>query len=71
MGAVANRSVGAKIEHGDTISVACKGNFELASNSTPIVCNNGTWTQIPKCEPARCKTLPAPPLDGMVVVSLN
>ena len=32
-------------------------------------CNNGTWSRIPKCEPARCKTLPEPPNNGMVVVS--
>ena len=37
--------------------------------SPGIVCNNGTWSKIPRCEPARCKTLPPPPLNGMVVVS--
>ena len=69
MGEGINVTVGDTIDHGENITVDCNGNYELASNSTPIMCNNGTWTQIPKCEPARCKTLPSPPLNGMIVVS--
>jgi hypothetical protein len=69
MGKAINLTVGSPVKHGQNITVNCNANYELASNSTPIVCNNGTWTQIPKCEPARCKSLPAPPLNGMVVVS--
>ena len=67
-GRVANLTVGNTVKHGDNISVECAGNFELAANVTGITCRNGTWSQIPRCEPARCKTLPTPPLDGMVVV---
>ena len=38
----------------------------------PIQCHNGTWTQIPRCVPARCKTMPTPPQNGMIVApSLN
>ena len=75
-----------KVRHGDNITVECEGNYELAAGtvnvngvvapkartdfSPGIVCNNGTWSKIPRCEPARCKTLPPPPLNGMVVVSL-
>ena len=50
-----------------TINITCDDNYELAS-TLPIECNNGTWTVEPKCEPARCKILPDPPLNGMVVV---
>ena len=55
--------------HDTTMNISCSENYELAS-SLPIRCNNGTWTEEPKCEPARCKILPSPPLNGMVVVSL-
>ena len=71
MGKAVNLTVGSPVKHGQNITVSCNTNYELASNSTPIVCNNGTWTQIPKCEPARCKSLPGPPLNGMVVVSVR
>ena len=54
--------------HDTTMNISCSENYELAS-SLPIRCNNGTWTEEPKCEPARCKILPSPPLNGMVVVS--
>ena len=56
-------------EHGMTINITCDDNYELAS-TLPIECNNGTWTVEPKCEPARCKILPDPPLNGMVVVCI-
>ena len=56
--------------HDTTMNISCSENYELAS-SLPIRCNNGTWTEEPKCEPARCKILPSPPLNGMVVVSFR
>lgn len=68
MGNVVNLTIGAKIQHGENIVITCSSNYEIPSNKTPIDCHNGTWSQIPKCEPARCKTLPSPPLNGMVVV---
>ena len=38
----------------------------------PIECQNGTWSQIPRCVAARCKTMPTPPHNGMIVApSLN
>ena len=55
--------------HGENITVECNHNYELEGNVTQITCNNGTFDRMPKCEPARCKTLPAPPKNGMVVVS--
>ena len=56
------------VDHDTTMNITCNDNYELAS-TLPIRCNNGSWTQEPKCEPARCKILPSPPLNGMVVVS--
>ena len=32
------------------------------------MCNNGSWTREPECRPARCKTVPDPPSNGMIVV---
>ena len=57
------------VPHDTTMNISCEENYELAASSLPIQCDNGTWTQEPKCEPARCKILPSPPLNGMVVVS--
>lgn len=55
--------------HGTSMNISCNENYELGS-SLPIECFNGSWTIEPKCVPARCKTLPSPPLNGMVVVSI-
>ena len=30
------------------------------------VCNNGTWSSVPKCIPAKCTELPDAPRNGMV-----
>lgn len=57
------------VGHGYNISIECMLNYELEGNVTQITCNNGTFDKMPKCEPARCKSLPSPPNDGMVVVS--
>ena len=70
MGRVANHSSYRNtVMHGENISIQCTRNFELEGNVTQIMCNNGTFNRMPRCEPARCKTLPSPPNDGMVVVS--
>ena len=46
--------------------------FQVNRVGEPIECQNGTWSQIPKCVPARCKTMPTPPQNGMIVApSLN
>ena len=56
--------------HGvENITVECNHDYELEGNVTQIFCNNETFDRMPKCEPARCKTLPAPPKNGMVVVN--
>ena len=67
MGYAINHTIGTLIQHGDSIQVECDDNYELAV-SGPIECFNGTFESNLKCEPARCKTLPTPPLNGMVVV---
>ncbi|CAL7950374.1 unnamed protein product [Xylocopa violacea] len=55
------------VEHGERLLVYCEENYEFAANATPVVCNNGTWSIVPSCSPARCKLLPKPPKDGIVV----
>lgn len=55
------------VEHGEKLRVFCIKNYEFAQNSTPVVCNNGTWSIIPACSPARCKQLPKSPKNGMVI----
>lgn len=38
---------------GEIIIVDCEKNYEFPSNNAAVTCNNGTWTQIPRCQPAR------------------
>ncbi|XP_012252117.2 protein lev-9-like isoform X1 [Athalia rosae] len=70
--AVANRSKDrinnvSVVEHGEKLIVVCQPNYEFPANKTPVVCNNGTWTIIPRCKPARCKQMPRAPRNGMVI----
>ncbi|XP_044746690.1 complement factor H isoform X3 [Coccinella septempunctata] len=55
------------VVHGEELVVECDQQYEFLGSLSPVSCNNGTWTQIPKCEPARCKHLPKPPKNGMVI----
>ncbi|XP_045540469.1 uncharacterized protein LOC106717941 [Papilio machaon] len=55
------------VQHGEVILVDCEQNYEFPSNNVAVNCNNGTWTQIPRCQPARCKKMPKFPRNGMVI----
>ncbi|KAM3956627.1 LOW QUALITY PROTEIN: hig-anchoring scaffold protein, partial [Aphomia sociella] len=55
------------VQHGEIILVDCEKNYEFPSNNAAVTCNNGTWTQIPRCQPARCKKMPKNPRNGMVI----
>ncbi|XP_041978220.1 uncharacterized protein LOC121732407 isoform X2 [Aricia agestis] len=55
------------VQHGEMIMVECEKNYEFPSNNLAVTCNNGTWTQIPRCQPARCKKMPRNPRNGMVI----
>ncbi|KAL7300726.1 hypothetical protein TKK_0006705 [Trichogramma kaykai] len=54
-------------EHGKRLVVECISDYEFAMAHHPVVCNNGTWTIVPSCTPARCKLMPKPPKNGMVI----
>lgn len=57
-----------KVRHGTILEVICDEHYEFPITSlSPPTCNNGTWSTIPRCVPARCKTLPKPPKFGMVI----
>lgn len=57
-----------KVKHGTVLDVVCDQNYEFPLTSmSPPTCNNGTWSIIPRCVPARCKTMPKPPKFGMVI----
>lgn len=57
-----------KVIHGTTLEVVCENYYEFPIlSSSPPTCVNGTWSIIPRCTPARCKTLPKPPKFGMVL----
>ncbi|XP_074036911.1 hig-anchoring scaffold protein isoform X1 [Leptinotarsa decemlineata] len=55
------------VQHGEALSVVCDPLYEFLASLSPVNCNNGTWTFIPKCDPARCKLLPKSPRNGMVL----
>ncbi|KAJ0171288.1 hypothetical protein K1T71_012838 [Dendrolimus kikuchii] len=55
------------VQHGEIILVDCEKNYEFPSNNVAVTCNNGTWSQIPRCQPARCKKMPKFPRNGMVI----
>ncbi|XP_066582959.1 uncharacterized protein [Prorops nasuta] len=55
------------VEHGEQLLVSCVQNYEFTANSTPVLCNNGTWSIVPSCSPARCKQMPKAPKNGMVI----
>lgn len=57
-----------KVRHSTILDVICDEHYEFPLTSlAPPTCNNGTWSVIPRCVPARCKTLPKPPKFGMVI----
>ncbi|XP_031618739.1 uncharacterized protein LOC116337915 isoform X2 [Contarinia nasturtii] len=57
-----------QVIHGTTLEVVCEDRYEFPIiSSAPPTCMNGTWSIIPRCTPARCKTLPKPPKFGMVL----
>ncbi|XP_069936040.1 sushi, von Willebrand factor type A, EGF and pentraxin domain-containing protein 1 isoform X3 [Cherax quadricarinatus] len=58
---------GSQVPHGSIIDVECNQNYELAYSLAPSLCYNGTWTNYPRCQPARCKKLPERPRHGMVI----
>ena len=69
---VGGAAVGDKLEHGARLAVNCSENYESAADTSGrghISCSNGTWSSVPSCVPARCKTIPAPPSNGMIVVA--
>ena len=52
--------------HNQSVTVSCVPQFQPSHNSS-LVCNNGTWSTVPKCIPAKCTELPDAPRNGMVV----
>lgn len=56
-----------KVKHGQALNISCIKSYELYSDTGTIVCNNGSWSQMPDCAPARCKKLPQRPRNGFVV----
>ena len=48
------------------MEISCISQFQPNHNGS-TVCNNGTWSSLPKCIPAKCTELPDAPRNGMVV----
>ena len=65
-GHVVDRDIGTTVGHNQSVSVTCVTQFQPSHNSS-VVCNNGTWTNVARCVPAKCTELPDAPRNGMVV----
>lgn len=58
-------ALSSKVRHGTSLEVLCNENYEFPlSSHIPPTCFNGTWSIIPKCVPAKCKTMPKTPKFG-------
>ncbi|XP_059474921.1 sushi, von Willebrand factor type A, EGF and pentraxin domain-containing protein 1-like isoform X2 [Neocloeon triangulifer] len=64
---IRNITQGPVVPHGYRLEVECEPHHEFVPYTSMVTCNNGTWTHIPRCEPARCKQLPKAPRNGMVI----
>uniref|UniRef100_A0A336LXT8 CSON007528 protein n=1 Tax=Culicoides sonorensis TaxID=179676 RepID=A0A336LXT8_CULSO len=63
-------SLSSKVRHGISLEVLCNENYEFPrSSQLPPTCYNGTWSVIPKCVPAKCKTMPKAPKFGIVLAA--
>ena len=60
--------MGEKVSHGTSLAINCTADYEAVSWE-PVRCNNGSWSYGPRCVPARCKQIPSPPTNGMIVVA--
>ncbi|XP_054709581.1 sushi, von Willebrand factor type A, EGF and pentraxin domain-containing protein 1-like [Uloborus diversus] len=60
-------SPGARVLHGVEINITCLARYDVIYNGPPVSCNNGTWTHVPSCAPARCRQLPDKPKHGLVI----
>lgn len=59
-----------QVIHGTTLEVVCEDHYEFPiTSSSPPTCLNGTWSIIPRCTPARCKSLPKPPKFGTIILN--
>ena len=47
------KGIGDKVGHGDELQVNCTDNFELEHEGDPVMCDNGNFSQLPQCFPAR------------------
>lgn len=64
-------SLSSKVRHGTILEVLCNENYEFPlSSQSPPTCYNGTWSIIPKCVPAKCKTMPKTPKFGKYILYL-
>lgn len=71
-------STGSQVSHGSFLEIFCEKEYELDEQmdengliQAPM-CNNETWSYMPRCKPARCKSIPPSPKNGRVrVASFN
>lgn len=41
------------VDHGKELILQCEQRYEANTSDSPVVCNNGSWTQIPRCIPGK------------------
>ncbi|GIX85074.1 uncharacterized protein CEXT_123761 [Caerostris extrusa] len=60
-------SPGSRVSHGQEVNITCIYRYDVIHTATPVSCNNGTWSHVPTCVPARCRQLPEKPKNGLVI----
>uniref|UniRef100_A0A914VW63 Sushi domain-containing protein n=1 Tax=Plectus sambesii TaxID=2011161 RepID=A0A914VW63_9BILA len=55
-----------QVLHGERIQIKCDAKHELEFPENPL-CNNGTWSHVPRCVPVRCKSWPPRVSNARVV----
>lgn len=59
-----------KYPSGDTVRYECNKPFELFGDME-VMCQNGIWTEPPKCKDSTGKCGPPPPIDNGDIISLS
>ncbi|CAG5126876.1 unnamed protein product, partial [Candidula unifasciata] len=62
-GTITNGREGVWVDHGFVVELVCLHGLVL-NDSRPVICDNGTWSIIPRCVPAPCNTPPPQIADG-------
>ncbi|KFD70225.1 hypothetical protein M514_03325 [Trichuris suis] len=65
-GLIMRDDLGEPVPHGEHVTIRCASFHELEYSESPV-CNNGSWSHLPRCVPIRCRKWPEPVRNGYVL----